>query len=292
VAAVGLRFVLGGPGSADGPVSTTQAQPTPTYENSDFQVPAPNPNPSPAPAPQTWEEVDQFMKQNALYDVTLREPVECPGTGIDPSTATLQEKGAYYNQLTECLVRVWAPSAAEVGFDVHRPYITMYDGPITTKCGTFKDTANGFYCDADGQIYIGSMDWSMVPAELQATRMNGDATMGHEFGHLVQDRTGIIGALRSFQYKNKGTPLELEYNRRLEQQADCFGGLFINSIAQSRRITDEERRLAGTLARSFGAAPGSTHGTPNSREYWTLEGVDTAEIKACNTFVVPSSQVE
>ncbi len=265
---------------------------TPSYENDDYRVPPPNPTPGKGPKPATYGEADDYLQRNKLYNQQTPLPVRCRPDGIDATRTSVAERGAYYTTMTECLMRVWAPLIGKAGFTMHRPTVTMYTAPIRTACGTMDELVNGFYCSGDGQIYIGSRDYEGVLPSQQSHRQNVDFTLAHEFGHAIQDRTGILASGTAYENRHKGTALENTYSRRLEQQADCLSGLFTNSVAQARGITEDEKRFLGELVRNFGGRRGGTHGTPESRQKWLLTGTRTTSLSVCNTYIVPESEVE
>lgn len=282
------------------PTTPTPTTPTPTdptstqkpYQNDDYRVPPPNRNPGDGPEPRTYGDADNYLQRNALYRQSIPLPVRCRPDGIDATRTSVAQRGAYYTSISECLMRVWAPLVSRAGYNMHRPTVTMYERPIRTACGTADELVNGFYCSGDGQIYIGSRDYQGVPPSQQGHRQNVDFTIAHEFGHAIQDRTGILASESAYEHRHKGTPLENTYSRRLEQQADCLAGLFTNSVAQARNITADEKRFLGQLVRNFGGRVGGTHGTPESREKWLLRGVDATSVSTCNTFIVPESDVQ
>lgn len=265
---------------------------TGSYRNEDYRVPPPDRDPGSGPSPRTYSQADDLLQRNSLYQQTMPVPVRCRPDGIDATRTTVQERGAYYTTMTECLMRAFAPLIRDAGYNMHRPTVTMYSEAIRTACGTMRDLVNGFYCSGDGQIYIGSRDYEGVEPEQQPHRQNVDFTIAHEFGHAIQDRTGILAAERAFEHRHKGTPLANTYSRRLEQQADCLTGLFTNAVAQARGIDDTERQFLGELVRNFGGPRGSTHGTPDSRQKWVLKGTNATSLSVCNTFIVPESEVE
>ncbi len=270
---------------------STPTTPSGGYENDDYSVPAPDPNPPAGPAPDTWDEADDYLQRNALYALSAPAPVRCEAGTIDPSQATSSERQTYYQALTACLMRVWAPVAESAGFSVHRPTVTVYQSSIQTKCGVFDDLENAAYCGADGQIYVGIDDWKGTYPSYQRTRANVDYTIAHEFGHLLQDSIGILRSSGAYEEDaGSGTQTALEYSRRLELQADCFAGMFANSIATSHGVTQAERTQYAELIKAFGSTNGD-HGSPASRSAWVQQGLGTTDINSCATYNAPASQV-
>lgn len=61
------------------------------------------------------------------------------------------------------------------------------------------------------------------------------SVFSHEFGHHVQEVTGILDeANRRERRVGRDSPAGLESSRRTELQAQCFAGMFIDFIVDSR----------------------------------------------------------
>ena len=125
----------------------------------------------------------------------------------------------------------------------------------------------------------------------RAGKWAADVIMAHEYGHLLQGRTGIFvaGHLESQNApsKNEG----LKYLRRLETQADCFSAAFLRSVSRSLGI--QQADIDGILE-SYAAVGDDTlshdpnvvgdHGLARSRRYWSNLGLGTSAVGTCNTF--------
>ena len=95
------------------------------------------------------------------------------------------------DELTACLMRVWAPTLQEAGYEAVRPTVTVYSTPISTPCGDMP-MENAAYCMVDQQIYYASDLTDIIPKDLSNVPHTADAVMAHEFGHAIQARTGIL----------------------------------------------------------------------------------------------------
>ena len=213
------------------------------YQNDDYQVPPPDTNPPPILIPQTEQEVVQWSEANAIYDQTMPAPVRCNAQPIDVQNSSESVLKSHFEGLMECLVRAWEPPVTNAGFLITRPTVTIYGESITTKCG--DSGINAFYCSADQQIYYSTELPRAVPG-LEG-KWAADVVMAHEYGHLLQGRTGLFAA-GIIASKNAGSEEDgLIYRRRLETQADCFSATFIRSVSSSLNIqdadVDEIRRL-------------------------------------------------
>ena len=258
------------------------------YQNDDYRVPPPDTNPPPIPVPQSEQEVVQWTEANAIYAQIMPAPVRCSVQPIDVQNASEAVLQSHFDGLVECLVRAWQPPVTDAGFIIIRPTVTIYGESITTKCG--DSGINAFWCAADQQIYYSSE----LPSQLRGLRGKwaADVVMAHEYGHLIQGRTGLFAA-EIIASQSTGSEKEgLIFHRRLETQADCFSGTFIRSVSTSLNIqqADVEEILNSYAVVGDDAASGDPnvvgdHGLSRSRLYWGNVGLGTSEIGACNTFV-------
>lgn len=277
------------------PTSTAgPSEPTPTAGPTE---PTPQPEPSgydppPLPAPQTWEEAEQWLRANPLYDHDVA-PVDCAIARLDdPVAPALDVLDAHLNNTMDCLMGVWLDPMTSAGFILLQPPVRSYDQPIITACGESPpmDFAAAFYCPGDQRIYYAvNRDWPLF-SEIS---LQVDSTLAHEFGHLLQGRTGIINAGWAFQNAAETQDEALEYNRRMELQADCLGGMATNALSEASRITEAERDMLKQDNYRRGDREGRprTHGSPDSGLRWITTGLDSAAIGACNTFTASSEDV-
>lgn len=290
------------PGAPTAPPTATSVEPSPGVSSAEPSPstspiePTPPPSdgydPPPLPAPQTWEEAERWLTANALYDHDVA-PVDCGIARLDdPVAPALEVLDVHLNATMDCLMGVWIDPMTAAGFILPQPPVRSYDQPITTACGESPpmDYAAAFYCPGDQRIfYAVNRDWPLF----RRTSLEVDNTLAHEFGHLLQGRTGIISASWAFRSTAATEDEELEYSRRTELQADCFGGMAMNSLAEATQLTGEERELLKDDTYSRGDREGRprTHGTPDSGLRWITTGLESAFIGACNTFAASAEDV-
>ncbi len=267
------------------------------FANDDYQVPAPDLAPPPIPIPQTFNQAEQWLTQNEVYGQTTPAPVRCEVPAIDVARAGDAALDAHFEDLVECLVRVWQPPLTAAGFQLPRPSVTIYTEQISTRCGSGRLPRNAFYCPADQQIYWSNTLGDILAPFEQSPRA-GDQIMAHEFGHAIQGRTGIIASSQGIRQNTSSDRARLELGRRTEVQADCFAGLFLRSVSVSLGLqqADVERIQRDFYNSGDDVLSGDPnfvgdHGTGRSRQFWGSTGLSTDQIGRCNTFTAPSSQV-
>jgi predicted metalloprotease len=265
------------------PTSTGVSDPTIT-------IPAPTGLP-PLPDPQTRQQQQAYIFDNTLYTQVLSESITCEVTTDDLSKLPVTEMQAYLNRFVNCLMEAWSGPVTAAGFELPRPNVTVYDQPITTKCGK-APTENAFYCGADQQMYF-SADLIRLFPSLRGTRYMTEAILAHEFGHAVQARTGIL--LSEYRYEDEAaTTAEADqWSRRTELQADCFAGLSLHSMAAATGMTDAETQAITHLFTLLGDdEPSGDHGQGSSRVRWISAGLGSNTPGQCHAFSAPDSEVE
>ena len=118
----------------------------------------------------------------------------------------------------------------------------------------------------------------------QASELFLFQTMAHEYGHHVQQLTGIMRTYASRKYR---TDKEfLTEVRKVELQAECLSGAFTGSVWRSlnRRPSD----FTYVLRAAYSTA---SHGKAQNIAYWLTRGFEQESPGACNTFSAPKSKV-
>ena len=274
------------------------AQATTTqYQQEDYRVPPPEANPPEIPLPKVEADLETLTEQNKVYGATVPNPTRCEMTEITLGSSSKSEIKSSMDELTACLARVWDPTLEASGWTFVRPVSNVYSTKITTPCGKVP-TGNAFYCGANQQIYLATDLNKVLPPSVASGRFVVETVIAHEVGHAVQYRTGI-GASSSYMIQNLPKAQSLEVNRRLEVQADCFAGLFLGSVAQSRGMTESDldnirKTMVAIGDDTLSGKPDivGNHGRGASRQYWAEMGMASTKVGACNTFVAPANLVK
>jgi predicted metalloprotease len=287
--------------------NTTQPNTTPPdnsapgqYVNDDYQVPAPDPNPPDLPAPQTWDDVDAYLLSNPLYQQSVGVPVRCDIDQVDLTKASKSQLQSHFDQLTACLMRVWAPTLSAAGYEAVRPTVTIYSGQVQSACGQMPDE-NALYCGADQQVYYASDLPDIIPSNLRSAPFVVDSVLAHEFGHAIQGRSGILISEQYVEQDDtqKGDTADADdASRRTEMQADCFAGEFLHSISQSTGLTSDDEQSIGQLFYSIGddvltgdPTIDGDHGWGKDRQSWLDAGLGNPSLETCDTFNADASTV-
>lgn len=116
------------------------------------------------------------------------------------------------------------------------------------------------------------------------------AVTAHEYGHHLQNLTGMALAFDELGHRNKS---ELyEQTRRNELQAECPGGVFIGSVWKSLSRTAKDWKKPRALYDQDDDEDGArTHGKSRNVVAWLEKGFTSSSPASCNTWTAPSATV-
>lgn len=191
------------------------------------------------------------------------------------------------------LNETWEPEFRAEGIRFRQPSLTFYSGGVRSGCGNASSAAGPFYCPADLGIYIDTGFYDQL-AQLSGER--GDFArlyvMAHEYGHHIQNLTGLADQIRSAQQQDPRRANSLQV--RMELQADCYAGVWAakNRDKVERGDLEEGMNAAAAIGDDAimeragrRASPESfTHGTSAQRMQWLRRGFGTQDEDQCDTF--------
>jgi predicted metalloprotease len=116
--------------------------------------------------------------------------------------------------------------------------------------------------------------------------------LAHEYGHHIQNVTGIAGEVRRFQNANPQAANQVQV--RMELHADCLAGVWAGRNRDAIEPGDMEEGLKAasavgddTLMRGAGQRinpENFTHGTSAQRREALMRGLESANENACNVY--------
>ncbi|MEQ5786492.1 neutral zinc metallopeptidase [Erythrobacter sp. NFXS35] len=223
-------------------------------------------------------------------------PATAPAS--DMSEAEVCATSAYATEACAALASLnatWAATFDRNGIAFSRPVLDLYrGGQVTTEgCGSASSASGPFYCPADQGIYI---DTSFYDQLAQMAGTGGDFArlyvIAHEYGHHIQNITGLAAQVRSEQQRNPSQSNRLQV--AMELQADCYAGMWAGKNRSAIEPGDLEEGLAAasaigddTLMRGAGQRinpENFTHGTSRQRMAALRLGLESNDDTACNVF--------
>lgn len=224
-----------------------------------------------------------------------------PSAGLHGQTCALptwqsSQSGAqaFFSAAADCLNAAWGPFLAAHDMPFTPPALHFPTGPrFQTDCGTIEVgiATAAYYCENNLYVPYGGLQ----------TEQYGDspgvylALFAHEYGHHVQEMTGMMDAAWEKIYAaGRNSPAGLEMARRKELQAQCFSGMFLrthigNGGSGTQRMYD--RAWQDQQTRGDDTSGSNDHGSNAHYAGWWRTGAQQNRIADCNTFAAASSEV-
>jgi hypothetical protein len=189
----------------------------------------------------------------------------------------------------------WKTLFGQMGGEYHPPHLVLFRGAVESACGRASSAVGPFYCSADSRVYLDRSFFEALAQRFEAPGQFARAyVIAHEIGHHVQNQMGITEKMAQ-QRSRAGEARSNALSVQLELQADCFAGVW-GHFARQRKLLepgDVESGLAAAAAigddriqrQSRGqVSPESfTHGTSAQRVRWFRAGLDSGDVRQCNT---------
>ena len=231
-----------------------------------------------------------------LNTATGPAPSEAPsGPAAKPPA---NDRGAkFMSQVLADTEDTWKAIFTQNGKQYVEPKLVLFSGATPTACGTGQSAMGPFYCPADQKVYIDLRFYDELKSRFRAPGDFAQAyVIAHEIGHHVQNQLGISGKVDRMRQR-AGEAEGNQLSVRLELQADCFAGIWANHADRSRHVLESgdieeglnaataigddtlQRQTRGTVVpESF------THGSSAQRVRWFKRGVETGDLRQCDTF--------
>jgi len=196
----------------------------------------------------------------------------------------------------------WHDIFRAVGHRYREPKLVLFSGVTPTACGTGRSATGPFYCPGDEKIYIDLAFYHDLRERFHAPGDFAQAyVIAHEVGHHVQHLLGISDKVHAAQQRSGSQAAANALSVRLELQADCFAGVWGHYADSMRRMlepgeAEEALRAAAAIGddrlqrQSSGqVVPESfTHGSSEQRVRWFRRGMDSGDLRQCDTFSTAS----
>jgi predicted metalloprotease len=219
------------------------------------------------------------LTRNKIYRSGTARPMNCPTPSVRPGSAASIKR--FQQALARCANRFWATRFKSAGLRYSAPKLQITTG-TQSVCG--RITSNGAqYCPQQRTVAIRIMKRDLRDQVL----MNLAHSVAHEWGHHVQQLSGILDAQNTLYWRS-GKTQRAKLSRQLEMQAECFAGVFYRATLDS---LDSEITWAQWIDAVSRSRESKVHGKPRNLAYWQDRGYDYGSARACNTWVAPNSRV-
>jgi uncharacterized protein len=193
--------------------------------------------------------------------------------------------------------RVWSEIFQHAGKQYAEPRLVLFSGQVQSACGFASAAAGPFYCGNDQKVYIDLVFYRELRDRFKAPGDFAHAYVSaHEVGHHVQNLLAIMEKIQVRQ-RRAGEREANALSVRLELQADCLAGVWASLANRDRKIletgdVEEGLNAAAQIgddtlqkrAQGYVVPEGFTHGSAEQRVRWFRRGIDSGELKQCDTF--------
>lgn len=192
---------------------------------------------------------------------------------------------------------VWNEAFRRAGKQYKEPKLVLYSGGTRTGCGVGQAAMGPFYCPQDQNVYVDLTFYEDMKRKFKAPGDFAQAyVIAHEVGHHVQTLLGISDRVRTMQAR-AGEAQSNAIQVRMELQADCFAGVWASRTQKAKNVLesgDVEEALNAASAigddrlqrrsQGFVVPESFTHGSSEQRVRWFRRGLETGDMRSCDTF--------
>jgi hypothetical protein len=191
---------------------------------------------------------------------------------------------------------VWGRLFQEMGGRYEAPKLVLFRDVTTSACGRASAAVGPFYCPGDRDLYLDTAFFAELERRFGAPGDFAQAyVIAHEVGHHVQN---LVGTMRKMDARmQQADPRERNaLSVLIELQADCYAGVWGHYAQRRNKLEpgdlEEGLRAAAAVGddqiqkRTQGyAVPESfTHGSAEQRMRWFRTGLQSGDVRACDTF--------
>jgi len=223
-----------------------------------------------------------------------------PQTSLPPSQRSggEDEMRQFVARVLGSTERTWTKIFEAGGRTYEKPTLVLFSDAVQSACGFAQAASGPFYCGPDHKVYIDLSFYRDLRQRFQAPGDFAQAyVIAHEVGHHVQNLLGIMNKVQASQSRATNENQANALSVRLELQADCLAGIWANSAHRDRNIleqgdVEEGLNAAAQIgddrmqkrARGHVVPEGFTHGSAEQRVQWFRRGLESGELKQCDTF--------
>ncbi|MCP2352608.1 neutral zinc metallopeptidase [Nonomuraea roseoviolacea] len=279
------------PTTSDGRPTQTRATETSTPEETETSTP------EETAEPPAQVKLDRSLRTNTLYRGGSLPRLSCPAGNANvfdhaQLKALILKTGA-------CMNRAWKPVLEKQGIPFSPPNYAIAARRGRGACGDYPQPGGmvPYYCPRNNTIYASTSAMARGNGRSrgygQILAWNGGiiSMMAHEYGHHVQNLTGLMDSWWAKTVDTGARSGKLALSRRLELQATCFAGMWMRSVATSYPVNTSNRARLFWLYSQVGDYPGypRDHGSPPNNNRWFRQGWERGETYQCNTWMAASS---
>lgn len=235
----------------------------------------------------------QAAVANPLYKVPKRPGVPCHAPRLNTHSAASMNR--FLKKVSDCLDESWGKQFKAAHIPFSPPTRVYWTQSGTSPCGSYPAPgAAAFYCSSNHAMYIGLHDVvknsANAPGKYYSIYLS---VLAHEYGHHVQSSAGILDYGHEAESQATSESEKNEASRRIELQANCFDGVYLNSVGKTLPMTPLQKKLVKYDAYYRGDRAGypPDHGSRKHFRGWLVRGLVSGRPAMCNTWTASSGHV-
>ena len=223
--------------------------------------------------------------------VDTRPPPESRQTGAP------DEMRDFVSRVLASTERTWGEIFQRSGMAYEQPKLVLFTGAVESACGFARTASGPFYCPEDRKVYIDLDFYRELRDRFHAPGDFAQAyVIAHEVGHHVQNQLGVMRKAQAAESRASRSEANA-ISVRVELQADCFAGIWAANANRERKILEEgdvEEGLNAAAqigddrlqkrAQGYVVPESFTHGSAEQRVRWFRRGLESSDLKQCDTF--------
>lgn len=234
-----------------------------------------------------------YLSGGDLSDVLNQLPavsVQEQGSGDNSEFAGEDTYEVFTSKVLGSANDMWEQKFSEEGLAYTPPKLVLFREATQSGCGVATSQVGPHYCPINNTIYLDETFFDELTTRFGAR--GGDVAqayvIAHEVGHHAQNELGTMDRLQRSQTNDTSVKIEL--------QADCYAGLWANSLKDQQIFEPGEIIEALDAAAAVGddriqqkvegyVNPETwTHGSSKDRVAWFNRGYNSGDLAACDTF--------
>jgi len=221
-----------------------------------------------------------------------------------PRSAAEQQQREFVSVILASTEDTWtAILPQQAGIQYQPPRLTLFEESVESACGLGQSAMGPFYCPPDQRVYLDLSFFNQLARMGAPGEFARAYVIAHEVGHHVQNLLGIERKVTQLRRSVRSREDSNALSVLTELQADCFAGVWAHHAnanfkssgkGQLIQPSDIESGLATAAsvgddriqrqARGYVSPESFTHGSSAQRVSWFKTGMQTGELRSCDTF--------
>jgi predicted metalloprotease len=221
-----------------------------------------------------------------------------------PRTAAEQQQREFVSVVLASTEDTWTavlPNQARIQYQP--PRLTLFEESVESACGFAQSAMGPFYCPPDQRVYLDISFFNQLSRMGAPGEFARAYVIAHEVGHHVQNLLGIEQRVMQMRRASRSRESSNALSVLTELQADCYAGVWAHHANANYKSSGKEQLIqpsdieAGLAAaasvgddrlqrqsRGYVTPESFTHGSSAQRVSWFKTGMQTGELRACDTF--------